>query len=372
MAGDISNYGRMKNIYNYPNDVQFNDGHYILFNIFEKAGVDYHRPFTRVSGVAQSAGQATIQKNSFGSLGNNLSKKMNSILQKVQNATGYDSKNLAKVNEFSFDRQTTHKSGAFAHRGKGAKNFHRGSICLYTPPNVNVTHKVNYEEEDIGGIGTLFAGASEAWRKGMESGWKAGVGTAGSNAVAIAQRAAALAGRVGGAGSMQQAMFGTQVNRNFADVIFTGVAFRSFTFEYSFMPANKKEARDVANIVDMFQFFSLPNRRQDSAMTYELPAIFELQYMYFNKINKYLPKTLALGLEDVQIKYGGQKFATFRGDSYGAQPVRTDMTLTFRELEVPDRHSLYGTAHAGDDNPQTFDEDSDDGNAGNDMPPGMK
>ena len=67
MAGDISNYGRMKNIYNYPNDVQFNDGHYILFNIFEKAGVDYHRPFTRVSGVAQSAGQATIQKNSFGS-----------------------------------------------------------------------------------------------------------------------------------------------------------------------------------------------------------------------------------------------------------------------------------------------------------------
>ena len=33
MAGDISNYGRMKNIYNYPNDVQFNDGHYILFNI---------------------------------------------------------------------------------------------------------------------------------------------------------------------------------------------------------------------------------------------------------------------------------------------------------------------------------------------------
>lgn len=341
-------------IYNYPQDVQYNDGHYILFNIFEKAGVQYNRPFTRVNGVSQSAGQGTIQRNS---LGKNLTKKMDSILQKVQNATGISKEDMGKANQFTQIRQKAHKSGAFAHRGKGSKDIHQASICLYTPPNVNVSHQVTYEEEDIGGIGTLFAGASEAWRKGTEQGWMAGATTAGKNAVAIAQRAAALAGRVGGAGSLQQGMFGTQVNRNFADVIFTGVSFRSFTFEYSFMPANRQEARDVANIVDMFQFYSLPNRRQDSAMTFDLPAIFELQYMYFNKENKYLPKTLALGLEGVEIKYGGQKFVTFRGDSKGAQPVRTDMTLSFKELEVPDRHSLYGTAHAGDDNPEAVSAD---------------
>ena len=42
------------------------------------------------------------------------------------------------------------------------------------------------------------------------------------------------------------------------------------------------------------------------------------------------------------ISYGGQKFATFRGYERGAQPVRTDVTLTFRELELADRHTLYG------------------------------
>ena len=63
--------------------------------------------------------------------------------------------------------------------------------------------------------------------------------------------------------------------------------------------------------------------------------------MYFDRTNQYIHQPLTLALESIDITYGGAKFATFRGDDRGAQPVRTDMTLTFRELEYADRHTLY-------------------------------
>ena len=68
-----------------------------------------------------------------------------------------------------------------------------------------------------------------------------------------------------------------------------------------------------------------------------------MRYMYFDKTNQYIHQPLTLALESIDITYGGAKFATFRGDARGAQPVKTDMTLTFRELEYADRHTLYGT-----------------------------
>ena len=51
---------------------------------------------------------------------------------------------------------------------------------------------------------------------------------------------------------------------------------------------------------------------------------------------------LSLALESVDVKYGGEKFVTFRGNEKGAQPVRTDVVLTFKELEIADRASIYG------------------------------
>ena len=58
------------------------------------------------------------------------------------------------------------------------------------------------------------------------------------------------------------------------------------------------------------------------------------------RVDKLLGK---LALESIDITYGGAKFASFRGDARGAQPIRTDVNLTFRELEYADRHTLYGT-----------------------------
>jgi hypothetical protein len=137
-------------------------------------------------------------------------------------------------------------------------------------------------------------------------------------------------------------MTGMAINQTFADVIFTGVAYRTFTFDYSFMPASEEEGEEVDNIINTLSYYAMPLRKDDVAMTYELPAIFELEYMYRDKINQYIMPALSLALESVDVTYGGEKFATFRGNAKGAQPIRTDVKLTFKELEIADRASMYG------------------------------
>ena len=58
-------------------------------------------------------------------------------------------------------------------------------------------------------------------------------------ATATAQRFISGLGQFAGTGGAQQAIFGSAVNRNLAEVIFTGLEYRTFSLEYSFMPKNK-------------------------------------------------------------------------------------------------------------------------------------
>ena len=328
---DLSFNGSPVKVLSYPNDVAFNDGHYILFKIFEKPGVNYESHYVDVNLPSQISNQAKIQT------AGKSNKKMEQIRADIERY------NNAKINKFrygsEFGSARSPRYSVFQGKGKAAKNILKGNICLYTPPTISVQYKANYEEENISGIGALISSISEVGKSfGTGGVWDA----IGDEAAGLGRKAIGSMGDLAGTGGAQQALFGTAVNRNFADVIFTGVSFRTFTFEYVFMPANPQEGRDVRDIIEMFHYYAMPIRRQDTAMTYELPAEFELRYMYYEKRNKYIQPALALALESVDIKYGGEKFATFRGNEDGAQPVRTDLTLTFRELEIADRHSIYG------------------------------
>jgi hypothetical protein len=315
-------------VLSYPTDVTYVDGHYIMFKIFEQAGVEWSSPYTDVNlpGMQISNLKTSLQ----GALGT----AVNRIKEKVFSKLGTKIQNFSKLAsaEFGGGRKTG-KFTVHAGKGRADKRHHKGDICLYTPPQVNVNWKAIYETEALTGLGTPSSTIAE---------WMTGNQAAGSAIADQVKKFIAGTQHFVGVGGLTQRMLGEAINRNFADVIFTGVDFRTFTFEYSFMPASEKEAKEVDKIINMFQYYAMPLRRQDVAMTYELPATFELVYMYYGNKNKYIMPALALGLEGIDIKYGGEKFATFRGDERGAQPVRTDMTLTFREIEVADRASIYG------------------------------
>ena len=328
-------------ILSYPQDVT-QDGHYVLLTIFETEGVNYKSPYTDVNIPAQKFNRTKL--NSYGFSDSKLKK----IIDAVAKVTGVDGKR-AKAESISgvsdglgstrFDYKTKRRdTRTFAGQGKAKKKNFKAAISLYTPQTIKVQHKMQYEQEDLSFIGANIAGAMEAMKnKGIAGKFKGSFDAAKT----AGQKFISGLGQFAGTGGLQQSIFGSAVNRNLAEVIFTGLEYRTFSLDYSFMPKNKHEAIQVDKIINTLTFYALPNRKQNSAQTFDIPAEFNMRYMYFDRTNEYIHQPLTLALESIDITYGGAKFATFRGDDRGAQPVRTDMTLTFRELEYADRHTLY-------------------------------
>ena len=321
-------------ILNYPMDVTA-DGHHILLTIFETEGVSYQSPYTDINIAANKMNRVKRQ-----TLGLSTAKS-NKLMNAVSSAVGAKAnKVLSRSNTISSIYSTKKQdSRTFAGQGKAKKKNFKAAINLYTPQTIKVQHKMNYEAEDLSFLGAGAAGILEAMKgKGLSGTFKTSI----ESAKTAGQKFISGLGQFAGTGGAQQAIFGSAVNRNLAEVIFTGLEYRTFSMEYSFMPKNRREAKVVDDIINTLTFYALPNRKQNSAQTFDIPAEFNMRYMYFDKTNEYIHQPLTLALESIDITYGGAKFATFRGDARGAQPVKTDMTLTFRELEYADRHTLYG------------------------------
>ena len=320
-------------VLSYPTSVVDQDGHYIIFKIFEKSDFAYDSPYVQVDQPTQ------LVNSLLTGLRGALTSKINAIRNKLTSAIGKTAAGGVLTGNFKDKLNTgfNRKSKIFTawgQKGNAAKDKNVANICLYTPPTVSVQHKMDYENADISPIGAII--------KAVENFKHTDLKTTSKEAWNIFKAAAQGSVKFGGTGALGQAITGMAINQTFADVIFTGVSYRSFTFEYSFLPANEQEAEAVHKIINSLTYYAMPLRKEDVAMTYELPAVFELEYMYRDRVNQYIAPALSLGLESVDVKYGGEKFVTFRGNPRGAQPVRTDMTLTFRELEIADRASIYG------------------------------
>ena len=333
-------------ILSYPLDVDEKDGHYILLTIFESAGVDYPSPFTDINLPQNRYNLSQIRQ--LGESNTQALRLRNAVTR--SNGSGarkaFRDKFSTNYQGSKYDQREDIRT--FAGQGKARKSVFKGAISLYTPQQIQVSHKLNYQQEDMSFVGANIGGLLEAVGK-QNQGF---IAKAGGTLQALGDAGQALVSSLGqfaGTGGLQQAVFGSAVNRNLAEVIFTGIEYRTFTMEFSFMPRNMKEAEEVDNIINMLTFYALPNRKQNTARTFDIPAEVNMKYMYYNRINKYIHQPLTLALESIDIKYGGSKFATFRGNSKGAQPVKTDMTLTFRELEYADRTTLYGASKGEDD-----------------------
>jgi hypothetical protein len=56
--------------------------------------------------------------------------------------------------------------------------------------------------------------------------------------------------------------------------------------------------------------------------------------MFVGRENSYLNKISTCVLESMNVTYGGDRYKTFDGNSNGAPPVETTITLNFKEMEL--------------------------------------
>ena len=226
-------------------------------------------------------------------------------------------------------------------------------IKLFMPPTVEVTYAPQYTDENIGLGSKTAAGAVDefvgtdgdiaekignAFNTTMKSGLaeKAAIGTIDTLAPGFK---AILFGRSGKA-----------VN-NRLELIFSGLAKRSFTFNFKFLPKSYQEAKAVYNIIRRFKFHMLPEIAGDvtTSRTFITPDVFDIKYMMSDgKENEYINKISTCVLENMNVKYGGDRYQTFdpsmaeagAPDGMKAPPVQTEMTLQFKELEIVTQNNV--------------------------------
>src|SRR5210317_795105 len=297
------------NVY-YPEETSnLGEGHYIIFDIIEHSESEISLP----GGVVYPGTLGTVGERKF-----NKEKRLERLI-----AQGFQSEGSEILRKNSSGAQTS-------------KSFHTrisDSIILYTPPsNIKFDYSVGYENIDTGlvrQIRALFDGGDILEK----------LGDAGGSFVrSVIEASMNIA--LPGFGAVVQKETGTAINPN-AEMVFTGVPFRSFQFPFEFAPKNEKEKDSVQKIINLFKFHMMPEMDPLSSANLLVPSEFQITYMYRDGANMYIPKISRCVLKDMNLDYSPEGvFTTFKADKYGAHPTIIKMDLTFTETQIMTKETI--------------------------------
>ncbi len=237
---------------------------------------------------------------------------------------------LLKEDLGSIPKQIPRREGNKAVKGRSEFQRIQSAIVLYMPPDISVTYGADYAGEDIGSIARQVDNFSDF---GFSEEFTAFV----RNNILGAVDAAAP-----GVVALRQAQTGVAVN-NRLELTFKAINLREFNYTFKFMPKNKEEADEVQKIIYMFKYHMHPTILGGSnSPVFRVPSQFNIHYMYRGDENKYLNTMGDVVLQNMEVKYGeGDVFKTYRGNDQGAPPSVINMTLSFKELDIQDKRTIY-------------------------------
>lgn len=175
-----------------------------------------------------------------------------------------------------------------------------------------------------------------------------------------------IAGLVGG--DLMQSAFGVAVNPQ-VQLLYKGIGLRTFLLEFMFTPKDAREAQATKNIVDAFNYFSLPSLAGKSGQFLVAPQIFKIKFSFTggNALTTAFQQafsSIGLGflntsnqtetirsapdakvytishpcvLADVNVDYAPNGWAAYND----GHPIQTRLTLTFKETQIVTKES-YG------------------------------
>lgn len=242
-----------------------------------------------------------------------------------------------------------------------------GEITLPLPPNLVDNVSVSYQQKSLGLIGNKFGGTVGDAFNNVRNGAdprsqvqsiadKIKSSNVGQEAVDIvayygaqflqegggAAVGALVGGPLGavvGAGATELingAFYGTGVARNPFNVqMFENVNFRSFNFQYKFVPTSKTDSNILDAIIRKLKYHMLPSYTDSSRTFFTYPDIFEI-LLASGGSDKYLFKMHTCVLESVNTNY--QPDGAFYHNLGSAKaPVSLQLDLQFKEMLIPSR-----------------------------------
>lgn len=237
-------------------------------------------------------------------------------------------------------------------------SFTTGSINLFLPHNLSTLSSVDYGPVEFGGAGQqLLSNAEAALNSGglgnlMSNASGQGIGQALSGIFAgvMADYARSNDKLRGGLAILEGI-----VANNFSYQIFNKVKHRNFDYTFKMIAKNENESTEIKRICDMFLFYMLPTRLDGPFSFYEIPCMWEIQYMMGSNPLQFHQQPKNCFLTDVIVKYGGEsKSAVYNNGA----PLEVELTVKFVEIEPLYRdggRSVAGSSGTTDVIPETSD-----------------
>lgn len=241
------------------------------------------------------------------------------------------------------------------------------TVFLPVPMNLGTSYSAGYSSEAIGVFGVAGAGIGQDLGIGdmqqaghrivdrvkMLTGDKNSTELTGGLMNLIAQGAEAhvgaiLATSIGGpAGGiaalaaeqgLKGALYGAGIARNpHMAVLFSGVDFRSHTFEYKFMPKTEAESYMLTQIIRLFKYRMLPGYAGGTNHFFDYPQQFDIDFHYPKHLFNIAPSVLT-GFE---VNYHGEGQPAYfdNGDDEKA-PVSITLSMTFQEVTITTKEEI--------------------------------
>ncbi len=244
-----------------------------------------------------------------------------------------------------------------------------GTVYLNMPQTIQFDNDANWSGKSLGAIGNTVKNAMSGDTSGMASASKGAVGgQAGAiGGAAIGGTIGFLADKLGlpagtGVGALTgafaggtgiqdglEASLGVAANP-YEEMMFSGISFRSFNFDFLFRPQNEVEIEEVEKIIRMFRTHTRPSY-VNGAMGKSFmnnPQEFQIRFLTMGQsekvlpnittaskgeftANPYLPQIKTCVCDKVTTNYTPQSVWT----SYKAgAPIAITMSLGFKEKEL--------------------------------------
>ena len=256
---------------------------------------------------------------------------------------GTDGQDFLKFDMMKYEPRDFSKDNfSFTERSTDIDKRSIGSVILPIPGGIQDGQAVTWGESTMSPIDmakanfaltTVLDGAGAAVGE-LGQMAKNVAGAFGDNQDALA---AVIAGMAAGAGNMLTRTTGAIANPNM-ELLFGGPSLRTFSFQFQLAPRNKKEAKEVIQIIRFFKQGMAPIRTK-SMLFMKSPHTFKLSYRNSKgDTHKYLNKFKECGLGSFGVNYAPNgNYSTFEDGVMTAYQV----SMTFRELN-PIYNDDYG------------------------------
>ncbi len=198
------------------------------------------------------------------------------------------------------------------------------AISLYIPDSMNYSQGIEWEQASVYDVG-----------KGLVQ----GIGTKGGVKEKSGQQkrgdVANTLKNLASAGDLVGQYAGFAMNPQLL-VLFRGIKFRTFQYDFYFTPRNSGEAAAVRNIIRAFRFHAHPELAGAYGVFYVVPSTFDIEFMHKGTLNRNIHKAKTCALTHYDVDYAPLGWATYKD----GMPVQTRLTLQFQELQIVTKEDI--------------------------------